>query len=313
MAFMVGFNAAEEASAQSYPDRPVKIIVPSGPGGGYDILGRVVADQLGRRLHQAVTVENRPGGGTIVGTKAAIVSPPDGYTLLVGGLSNIIFNVGLYKNPPYDPLKELVPVALLFNIAYSLVGSKNSPYPTMKDILAAAKASPGGIKLANAGVGTGQQVVGAAFQSITGVKMLEVPYRGASAAYPDLLSGRVDLFFDSTPGAMPYIKSGQVKGIAILASKRHPDAPDIPTMTELGIPGLEIDAWMGIFAPANTPPAVVALLQKNIAEAGPEMKQRLSSAGGELMDVPAQELNAVVKADYDKWLKTIKDAGISLD
>ena len=222
-----------------------------GPSGSYDILGRLVADQLSKRLNQSFVVENRPGGGTIVGTKG-VIAAPDGYTLLVGGLSNIVFNAGLYKNLPYDPLKDLVPVALVLNISYTLVGSPTSPYTSAKEIIAAAKANPGSIKLANAGVGTGQHVVGAAFQAITGTKMLEVPYRGSSLAFPDLLSGRVDLFFDSTPAAMPYIKSGQAKGIAILTSKRHRDMPDMPTMTESGVPGLEIDSWIGIFAPAKT-------------------------------------------------------------
>jgi tripartite-type tricarboxylate transporter receptor subunit TctC len=233
--------------------------------------------------------------------------------MLIGGLSNIVFNAGLYKNPPYDPLKELVPVALILNISYTLVGSPGLPYKTPKEIIEAAKKNPGSIKLANAGVGTGQHVVGAAFQAMTGAKFLEVPYRGSALAFPDLLSGRVDLFFDSTPAAMPYVKSGQAKGIAILTAKRLPDMPGVPTMTESGVTGLEIDSWIGIFAPARTPPAVIALLQKHIAEAGPEMKPRLVAIGGELMDVPPARLNAVVKADYDKWLKIIKDASITLD
>ena len=301
------------APAQSYPDHAVKIVVPIGPAGSYDILGRLVADQLSRRLNQSFVVENRPGGGTIVGTKAVIASPPDGYTLLVGGLSNIVFNAGLYKTLSYDPLNDLVPVALILNISYTLVGSPTLPYKTPKEIVAAAKANPGSIKLANAGVGTGQHVVGAAFQAITGTKMLEVPYRGSSLAFPDLLSGRVDLFFDSTPAAMPYVKSGQAKGLAILTSKRIAEMPDVPTMTESGIPGLEIDSWIGIFAPAKTPPAVIALLRKHITEAGPEMQPKLANIGGELMQVPPDKLTAVVKADYDKWLKIIKDAGITLD
>ena len=142
------------AHAQNYPDRPVKIIVPVGPAGSYDLMGRVVADQLTRRLGQSFVVENRPGAGSVVGTKSVVTSPPDGHTLLVGGLSNIVFNAGLYKNLSYDPLNDLVPVALILNISYTLVGSPNFPHKTAKDIIAAAKASPGTIKLANAGVGT---------------------------------------------------------------------------------------------------------------------------------------------------------------
>ena len=185
------------------------------------------------------------------------------------------------------------------NFSYTLVGSPTACHTRRaKEIVEAAKKNPGAFKLANAGVGTGQHVVGAAFQAITGTKMLDVPYRGSSLAFPDLLSGRVDLFFDSTPAALPYVKSGQAKGIAVLAAKRHPDMPDMPTMTESGVPGLEINSWIGIFAPAKTPPAVIALLQKHIAEAGPEMKPKLANVGGELMEVPPDKLNAVVKARH---------------
>jgi tripartite-type tricarboxylate transporter receptor subunit TctC len=313
LAVLVAMLVASPGRAQTYPDHPVKIVVPIGPAGSYDILGRLIADQLTRRLNQTFVVENRPGAGTIVGTRAVVAAPPDGYTLLVGGLSNIVFNAGLYKTLPYDPLRDLTPVALVLNISYTLVAAPNLPYKTAGEIVAAAKASPGTIKLANAGTGTGQHVVGAAFQSITGIKMLEVPYRGSALAFPDLLSGRVDLFFDSTPAALPYVKSGQAKGIAVLAKHRNPEMPDVPTMTESGIDGLEIDSWIGIFAPAQTPPAVIATLQKHIAEAGPELKAKLATVGGELMDVPPDRLAAVVKADHDKWLKIIKDAGITLD
>ncbi len=303
----------DAAQAQSYPDHPVKIVVPSPPAGSYDILGRVVADQLTKRMGQSFVVENRTGAGTVVGTKSVATAAPDGYTLLVGGLSNMIFNAGLYKTRPYDPINDFVPVALSLNISYSLVGSDSLPQKSVAEIVAAAKQNPGALKLASAGVGTGQHVVGAAFQIATGVKFLEVPYRGSSAVFPDLIPGRVDMFFDSTPAALPYIKSGQVKGVAILAAKRHPDWPDMPTMTESGVPGFEIDSWIGIFAPAKTPPAIIARLQREIAAAGPEMKARFANVGGELMDVPPEKIVAVVRADYDRWLKVIKDAGIHLD
>jgi tripartite-type tricarboxylate transporter receptor subunit TctC len=301
------------AGAQTYPDRPVKIVVPIGPAGSYDLVGRLLADQLTKRLGQTVLVENRPGAGTIVGTQSVVTSAPDGYTLLVGGLSNIVFNAGLYKKLSYDPLADLVPVALVFNISYTLVGAKSLPYTTPQQVIEAARKNPGALKLANAGVGTGQHLLGAALQKITGTQMLEVPYRGSSAVFPDLISGRVDLFLDSTPAALPYVKSGQVNGIAIMAAKRNEQMPSVPTMTESGVPGLEIDSWIGLFAPAKTPPAVIARLQKEIADALPELKPRFEQSGGELMQIPAERLPAFVKADYDKWIKIIREAGISLD
>src|SRR5438552_4177052 len=301
------------ARAQTYPSRPVKIVVPVGPSGSYDIVGRALADQLAKRLDQTVVVENRAGAGTVVGTQAVIQSPADGYTLLVGGLSNVVFNVGLYNKPPYDPLKDLVPVALVFNISYILIGSKASPYASPKEIVAAAKKNPGKLTFATIGVGSGQHIVGAAFMKLTGTQLLDVPYRGPALAYPDVLSGRVDLFFDSTPSALNYIKSGQVRGIGILTAKRNPQAPDVPTMTESGIPGLEIDSWIGLFAPAKTPPAVIVRLQREIAASLPELKPRLASDGGEVIDMAPDKLKSFLAAEHDKWIRIIRDAGIVLD
>src|SRR4051812_38741514 len=177
------------ATAQTYPDRSVKIIVPIGPAGSYDIVGRLLADQLSRRTGQSFVVENRPGAGAIIGTQAVATAPPDGYTLLIGGLANIIFNSGLYKKLPYGGLKDLTPVALVFNISYTLVGSNSLPYSTPKEIVAASQKDPGSIKVANVGIGSGQHIFGAAFQKITGAKMLEVSYRGSAAAFPDVIAG----------------------------------------------------------------------------------------------------------------------------
>jgi len=303
----------QPAAAQTYPDRAIKIIVPIGPGGSFDMVGRQVADILTKRLGQTVVVENRPGAGSIVGTQSVVAAPPDGYTLLVGGLSNIVFNAGLYKKLSYDPLRDFVPVALVFNISYTLVGAKDLPYKTPKEIVEFARKNPNALKLANAGIGTGQHVVGAAFMKATGAQFLEVPYKGSSAAFPDVLAGRVDLFFDSTPGALPHVKSGQAKGIATLTKQRNAQMPDVPTMTESGIPGFEIDSWIGLFAPAKTPPAVIARLQQEIAQGAAELKPRFANAGGELMEVAPDKLNAFIKAEYDRWTGVIKEAGITLE
>ena len=301
------------AAAQTYPDRPIKIIVPIGPAGSYDLVGRLLADQLSRRLGQSVVVENRAGGGMNIGTQAVAIAPPDGYTLLVGGLANMAFNSGLYKRLPYDPLTDFVPVALVFNISYTLVGANSLPYSTPKEVVAAAQKEPEGLKMAHVGTGSGQHIFGAAFQKITQTKLLEVSYRGSAAAFPDVMTGRVDLFFDSTPAALPYVKGGQVKGIGVLAAKRNPQMPDVPTMTEAGVPGLEIESWIGLFAPAKTPPAVIARLQQEIAQAYGELKPRFEAAGGDLMEMPPDKLVGFVTAEHERWLKVIRDAGISLD
>jgi tripartite-type tricarboxylate transporter receptor subunit TctC len=303
--------ASSSARAEDYPSRPVRIIVPSGPGGGYDVVARIVADQLAQRTGQAFIVENRTGAGTIVGTQTAIAANPDGYTLLIGGLSNIIFNTVIYAKSPYDAMAKLVPVAIVYKNAYILVTPKGSPSASVKDFIAAAKAKPNGLNVATAGIGTGQQLSAIAFMQATEIQMSQVPYKGATAVYPDLLAGRVDAFFDSTTGALPFVKAGQVKGLAILSGERSKDAPDVPTMA--GVNGLALDSWIGLFAPAGTPLPVIEKLQRVIAQAMPELKTKFSAAGGETISVPADKLDSFVHSENDTWTKLIKDAGIKLD
>jgi tripartite-type tricarboxylate transporter receptor subunit TctC len=301
-----------KARAEDYPTRAVHLIVPTGAGGGYDVFGRIVADQLSQRLGQAVVVENRTGAGTIVGTKSVIASQPDGYTLLVGGLSNIVFNARIYEKAPYDALKQLVPVAIVYKNAYIVVGSERLPYKTIGELIAAAKAKPNSINLATAGVGTGQQLSAVAFMMATGTKFLEVPYKGATAVYPDLLAGRVDIFFDSTTGALPFVKAGKVKALAILSAERSADTPNVPTMTESGVKGLDIDSWIGIFAPAGTPKPVIEALQKAIAASTPALSEKFITVGGSFMKVPADKLEGYVQSEFDRWSEVIKTAGIKL-
>lgn len=304
---------AGAAQAEDYPSRTIKIVVPTGPAGSYDVVARIVADQLSKRLSQSVVVENRSGAGTIVGTQSAIASPPDGYTLLVGGLSNIVFNEALYKKPPYDPLAQLVPIAVVYKLAYVLIAPADFPFTPVDELIRKAKKNPDELRLAHAGIGSGQQVVGAAFMKRIGAKLQEVPYRSSSAVYPDLISGRVELFFDSATAAIPYLKGKQIKGVAVLASQRLKDAPDVPTMAEQGVKGLDVDSWIGLFVPAHTPQPVIERLQKEIAAAMPELQGRFVAVGGEAMTVEPQRLNGFVRAEHGKWTKVIKDAGISLD
>jgi tripartite-type tricarboxylate transporter receptor subunit TctC len=308
------FLAFGAAQAQTtYPNRPVKIIVPIGAGGSYDLVGRHLADVLSKRTGQAFFVENKPGAGTVVGTQAAAQSEADGYTLLVGGLSNMAFNSALYSKLAYDPRKDFVPVALVYRFGYVMVARKELPQANLQDIVAAAKASPGSITVATAGVGTGQQLVAAAFMKAAGIKLLEVPYKGSPPAFTDLLAGRVDLFFDSIAAGLPYVQSGQARGIAVLSSKRSPLAPDVPTMSEAGVPGLDVDSWLGIFAPAKTPPEIIAKLRAEIRAALPDLKERFEKSGGEAWDLPDDKLDGFVASEYENWTKLIRDAGIKLD
>jgi tripartite-type tricarboxylate transporter receptor subunit TctC len=312
LAVLAGCNTVAQAQT-NYPDRPVKIIVPIGPGGSYDLIGRQLADALSKRTGQSFFVENKPGAGTVAGTQAAAQSEPDGYTLLVGGLSNMAFNSALYSKLAYDPLKDFVPVALVYRFGYVMVGRKDLPQAKLADIVAAAKASPGAISVATAGVGTGQHLVAAAFMKVAGIKLQEVPYKGSPPAFTDLLAGRIDLFFDSVAAGLPYVQSGQARGIAVLSSKRSLLAPDVPTMAEAGLPGLAVDSWLGIFAPAKTPPEIVARLRGDIRAVLPDLKERFEKGGGEAFDLPNDKLEAFVASEYENWTTLIREIGIKLD
>jgi tripartite-type tricarboxylate transporter receptor subunit TctC len=311
-AFLMLGGASVHAQT-AYPDRAVRIIVPIGPGGSYDLVGRQLADALSKRTGQAFVVENKPGAGTVVGTQAASQSEPDGYTLVVGGLSNMAFNSALYSKLAYDPRRDFVAVALIYKFGYVMVARKDLPHGRLADIVAAAKASPGSISVATAGVGTGQHLVAAAFMKAAGVQLLEVPYKGSPPAFTDLLAGRIDLFFDSNSAGLPDVQSGQVRGIAVLSSKRSPLAPDVPTMSEAGVPGLDVDSWLGIFVPARTPPDVIAKLRREIRAVLPDLKERFEKSGGEVWDLADDKLDAFVASEYDGWTKLIREAGIKLD
>jgi tripartite-type tricarboxylate transporter receptor subunit TctC len=300
------------AAAQSYPERPVRIIVPIGPGGAYDLVGRLLANRLSDLLGQPFFVENRTGAGTLVGTQSAAAAPADGYTLLVGGLSNIVFNFALYQKVGYDP-NDFVPIALVYTFPYVMMARHDLPQKNLAEIIGYARQSPGKLTIAHAGLGSGQQIVGAAFMKLTGTTMVEVPYRTTQGAYPDMLAGRVDLLFDSTAAALPYIAANKVRGVALLAPQRYRTMPDLPTITEAGLPGLGIESWIGLFAPARTPPEVLDRLRSATRIAADELRPRFENSGGGLMQMPVAETDKFIKSEFELWTRVIRDAGIRLD
>jgi tripartite-type tricarboxylate transporter receptor subunit TctC len=300
--------------AGSYPDRPVKIIAPSAPGGGYDFVGRVMADKLSGLVGQAFVVENRAGAGTLVGTQAAAATPANGYTLLVGGLSNIALNAGLYKSLPYDPA-GFTPVALVVSYSYTLIASPTRPQSTLPQIIEFARANPGQLNLATGGLGSGQHVGAAIISKLAGVAMQEVSYKGAQAVYPDLISGRVDLFFDNTTTARPYIQAGHVKALAISSARRHPLLPNVPTVAESGLPNFEMESWFGLFAPAPTPKPIIDRLRAEVARTmkTPETRATFEKSGGRVLDLSPAETEAFVTAEIAKWTTLVRQAGLSAE
>ena len=307
--------AQAQAQVQDYPYRPIRIIAPNPPGGGFDFIARVVSQKLSDQLGQQVVVENRTGAGTLVGTEAAAKSTPDGYTLLVGGLSNIAANVGLYKKLPYDPLADFAPVGMVASYAYVLVSRKDLPPQNLRELIDFARANPGKLTYASGGVGTGQHIAAAALAHITGVKMVHVPYRGAQAAHLDLQSGRVDLFFDNAGTAKPYVDDGRVKAYAVSSAQRFAGLPNVQTVNETGVAKIEMEAWFGIFARNGTPPAVLKRLQSEMAKAiqSPDMAKRFESGGGRVLRMSATETDAFVKAEIGKWSSLIRAAGITAE
>ena len=306
---------ATAAAAQDFPSRALRIIVPQPPGGGFDSVARQMADKLGPLLGQSVVVENRPGAGTLVGTEAAAKAPPDGYTLLLGALSNIALNPGLYAKLPYDPLKDFTPVGLAVSYSYTLVARRDLPQATLKDLIEFARANPDRITYASGGNGSGQHIAAAVMAHMAGVKLTHVPYKGAQAAYQDLIAGRVDLFFDITPTARGQVDGGTVRALAVSSRERQAVHPNVPSVLETGVAALDMESWFGLFAPAATPAPALARLRADTAKvlAMPDMAERFQKGGGRALRLTQADTEALVKRDVERWTRVIREAGIKGD
>jgi tripartite-type tricarboxylate transporter receptor subunit TctC len=312
-ALVVFAVTACSAWAQDYPSRLVRIVAPSAPGGGFDLVGRVLAQKLGEQTGQAFVVENRPGAGTLVGSQLVARAAPDGYTLLVGGLSNIALNMGLYKAPGYDSLADLTPIALVVSHSYTLIGRKDLPQGSLREVIDFARAHPGKLNIGTSGPGTGQYVIAALLIAAAGIDIQKIPYKGAQPVYQDLLAGRVDLFFDNTTTAAPYIEAGQVKPLAVSSRERVAAMPRVPTVTETGVLDLDMETWFGLFAPARTPRAAIERLRAEIdrAVAAPDVRKRLEQGSGRSLRMAPAETEAYVRNEVPRWIALIRKAGIT--
>ena len=304
--------AACAALAQEYPTRTVRIVVPSAPGGGYDVIGRLLAERFSQDFGQAFVVENRPGAGTLVGTQAVAAAAPDGYTLVVGGLANMAFGPGLYKDARYNAVSDFAPVAMVGAFTYALVARKDLPLSNLGQLIEYARANAGKLTIATSGLGTGQHVSALMLKRFGRIDLLEIPYKGAQPAYVDLLAGRVDLFFDNTTTARPFIADGRVRPIITSGSVRDALLPDVPTAAEAGLHEFVLDSWLGLFAPAKTPAAVIARLRSATLQsmADTQVRARLETNGWRILSMSPEETRAFVRREAEKWPAFLLQAGV---
>jgi tripartite-type tricarboxylate transporter receptor subunit TctC len=306
---------ASPLAAQDYPTRPVTIVVAQPPGGGTDIIARIIANQLSIQMKQPFVVENRAGAGTVVGSAFAANSPPDGYTLLTGLTANMAVNPSLFAKLSYDPIRDFTPVSMLAQFPFAVVVNNNFPAHSIKELIDMAKAKPGEINFASGGNGTGQHLSTELFELEAGIKMTHVPYRGATPAYSDIMSGQTPVFFDNLASALGQIQGGSVRALAVTGKERSPLLPNVPTVAESGLPQYDYEVWFGLWAPKNTPEAVVEKLYAEVqkALADPDVKKRIAADAGTPMSMPLADIEPFVKAEIAKWADVIKRGGVAVE
>jgi len=301
--------------AQMYPSKPVRLIVPFPPGGGTDLVGRSAGQKLSELFGQQFIIDNRGGGGGVIGSEAVAKAAPDGYTLLLGTGSGLVLNPLLGAKLPYDPLKDFMPVSLLGIAPTILVVNNAVPARSVKELVALARSSPGKLNYASGGPGSPIHLASELLKSLTKTFIVHIPYKGTGPAMTDLLANEVQMMFTTIPGALPFMKAGKIRALAVGSAQRSAAIPDIPTVAESGVPGFEAVSWYGIFTPDKTPRDIIARLseQTRKALADPEVVKRLGSQGAEARGSTPDELAKFMAAEYRRWGMVIKDAGIKLE
>ncbi len=302
------------AAAQDYPTRPVRFILPFPPGGGTDILGRLIADRLSAALGQPVVTENRGGAGGNVGAEAAARSAPDGYTILLAAPS-LAISPSLYSKLNYDPVKDLAPISLAATVPNVMITHPSVPAQTLQGFIALARQKPGAMNFGSGGSGTSNHLAGELFNIVTGTKLVHVPYKGVNLAMNDVLSGRIHLVVIGVPAAAPHIKSGRLRALAIIAPQRSPALPDVPTVAEAGLANFEVTTWYGVFAPAGTPRPVISRLNSELVRImhAPEMHERLAAMATEPRTSTPEEFAAYLQQEIAKWGDVVRKAGLKAD
>jgi len=299
------------AAAEAYPARPVRFVVAFPPGGGTDIIARSIAQKLAERIAQQVVVDNRPGAGGNIGTDIVAKSAPDGYTMLMGSAGPLAINANLFGKMPFDPIRDLAPVTLAASTPNVLLVHPSLRAASVGDLIALAKARPGEINFASSGYGTPAHLAGELFNSMARVKLVHVPYKGAAPALADLLGGQVQLMFSTMPPALPHVKDGKLRALAVTSLKRSPAAPELPTVDEIALPGFEANTWHGVVVPAGTPAAIVARLNREIVAILhlPDVVERFSSQGAEALGSTPEEFAAYIRSETVKWAKVVRESG----
>jgi tripartite-type tricarboxylate transporter receptor subunit TctC len=301
------------ALAQAYPTRPVRIVVGQAAGSGTDTAARLIGKWLSERLGQQFVVENRPGAGGNIATEAVVRAPADGHTLLLANASNAI-NATLYDSLNFNFIRDIVPVAGIFRVPQVMEVNPSFPAKTVPEFIAFAKANPGKVNMASAGIGSVHHVAGELFKFMTGVDMVHVPYRGTTPALTDLLAGQAQVMFDVTPSSTPHIKAGKLRALAVTTAARADVLPEIPIMGEF-VPGYEASAWLGFGAPKDTPAAIVDMLNKevNAGLADPTIKARIADLGGAVLALSPADFGKLIADETEKWAKVVKFAGIKAE
>jgi tripartite-type tricarboxylate transporter receptor subunit TctC len=305
---------ATAAYSQTYPSRPVRIIVPLGAGGFADVPARILAPRLAQQTGGTFFVENRPGAGSTVGADFVAKSEADGHTLLFTATPHVI-SAHLYKKLAYDSLKDFAPVALTASGPYALVVHSDMPVKSLRELIAAAKAAPGKIDYASSGNGSAQHLVTALFATMAGIDLSHVPYKGSNQAMQDVLGGQVKVTFAGIPNVLTHVRNGRLRALAVSGAERWVDLPDVPTVAEAGVPGFEATLWLCLLAPARTPPDVIKRLSGEVAKAlqDPEMIKQLRAAGIAPTYMGAEAFGPFLRAEYDKWGKVVRDTGATVN
>lgn len=307
--------SANNASAQPWPNKPIKYIVPFAPGGTTDILARTISDKLSVALGQPVVVENKPGAGGGVGADFTAKSAADGYTIMGGTISTHAINASLYPNLPYDPVKDFVAVTLIARVPNMLVINPEVPAKNVGELIALLKANPGKYTFASSGNGTSQHLSGELFKSMAGVEMQHIPYKGSPPALQDVVAGQVTMTFDNITTALPLARAGKLRALAVTTARRSSVAPDVPTLAESGLTGFEVGSWQGVFAPAATPPAIIKRLNAEIVKIlnTAEVREKLVALGAEPVGDTPEQFGAYVKAEVIKWSDVVRKSGAKVD